>query len=223
MDFETIKAWLTQWTEKQTRNCRIKGVVGVALGPIALLAAFSLVYWLLRLFTHNRTYDLGDSTPCFWISLAVLPLLFAGNRLVPRRNLMEERMEDGVDPSFAGRYVARQEVMFYLLIWILFTGPRLFDWAFRSFREISVWKKMDTHSCAAVLWLLLTRPRKVPFEEIQRELDWLDLDGTLEQLKQIPDVLFLKSPPPGLSLTQELREQVKKDLPGMRPLPVKAA
>lgn len=218
MDFETVKSWLAQWTEKQAKNCRLKGIAGVILGPIALLVALLLVYCLARLFTHDASNNPGSSSKGIWIALAVLPLMFIGNRLVPRRNLMEERMSGELD-----HYAARRLALPYLFMWILFTGPRLFDWAFSSFRKIKSWKEMDTHSCGAVLWLLLTRPRKVPYEDIKQQLDWLDLDATLEQLKQIPGILLLNTPPPGLSLTQEFRDEVRKDLTGTSPAPAEAA
>lgn len=212
MDFDTIKSWLAGWTEKQIKICRIKGIVGVTLGPIALAVALLLVYWLTRLFTHDAYDNLGSSTTAMWITLAVLPCLFIGNRLVPRRNLMEERMEEGPDYSFAGYRTARREAVLYFFMWILFTGPRLFDWAIASFRQINTWKNMDTHSCAAVLWLLLSRPKKVPYDDIQRQLEWLNMDTVLPELRQIPGILFLQAPPPGLSLTQDLRDLVRNDL-----------
>jgi hypothetical protein len=214
MDFETIKSWLAQWSEKQAKTCRLKGIAGVILGPIALAVASVLVYAIALASTHDRSYNSGNSTAAFWITIAVLPLMFIGNRLVPRRDLMDERMSEGPEDSFVGRYVARRVALLYFFMWILFTGPRLFDWAFRSFREVKSWKEMDTHSCAAVLWLLLTRQRKVPYEDIRQQLDWLDLDTTAEQLKLIPGILFLQTPPPGLSLTQEFRDEVRKDLLG---------
>lgn len=207
MDFETVKSWLAQWTEKQAKNCRLKGIAGAILGPIALAVALLLVYCLARLLTHDASNHLGSSTTGIWTTLAVLPLMFIGSRVVPRRNLMEERMSGELGYS-AGRRVA----LLNFFMWILFAGPRLFDWAFNSFRDIKTWKEMDTHSCAAVLWLLLTRPRKVPYEDIRQQLDWLDLDATLEQLKLIPGILFLKTPPPGISLTEEFRDLVRTDL-----------
>jgi hypothetical protein len=222
MDFETIKSWLTKWTEKQAKNCRLKGIAGVILGPIALAVALVLVYSMARVLTHDRSYNSRSSTKCLWITLAVLPLMFIGNRLVPRRDLMDERMSEGPEDSFLGHYAARRVALLYFFMWILFTGPRLFDWAFRSFRQIKSWKAMDTHSCAAVLWLLLSRQRKVPYEDIRQQLDWLDLDTTLEQLKLIPGILFLQTPPPGLSLTQEFRDDVRKDLVGAIPAATEA-
>ncbi len=222
MDFETIKSWFAQWSEKQIKACRLKGIAGLILGPIALIVALGLVYCLARLFTHDRSYNPGNPTTCLWITLAVLPLMFIGNRVVPRRNLMEERMSEGPG-DFLGRYAARRVALLYFFMWILFAGPRLFDWALHSFREIKTWKEMDTHSCAAVLWLLLTRPRKVPYEDIRQQLDWLDLDTTIEQLKQIPGILFLQTPPPGLSLTQEFRDEVRKDLLGAQAASAAAA
>src|SRR5689334_1215505 len=126
MDFETVKSWLVQWTEKQAKNCRLKGIAGVVLGPIALAVASVLVYAMARVFTHDRSYNPGNSTKCIWITLAVLPLMFIGNRIVPRRDLMDERMSEGPEDSFLGRYAARRMTLVYFFMWILFTGPRLF-------------------------------------------------------------------------------------------------
>ena len=94
-------------------------------------------------------------------------------------------------------------------LWVIFTGPRLIDWVIFSFGEISRLKKQDSHSCAAVLWLLLLKGKKVPYPDIQREFDWIDLEATLSQLSWITGLLHLKSPPPGLSLTEDLRVAIR--------------
>ena len=121
-------------------------------------------------------------------------------------------MEQGVSVAYAHSTANRGVVLAHVFLWILFTGPRLLDWAIHSFRESARWKQTDTHSCAAVIWMVATRPRKVSFEDIRRELDWLDLEATLPQLKRIPGVLFLKGPPPGVGLTQEFRSAMRSDL-----------
>ena len=213
MDFEAIKMWLTQWVHRQARNCRVQGVFGLMLGPVALVIVLTGIYWLLRLFTQDSSGHLGDPTKCLWIALAIVPCQFIGNRLVPRRDLMEERMCEGPEDSLAGDYLARREVVFLFSLWILFTGPRLFDWAFGSFREMRRIKQMDTHGCAAVLWILIRQGRKVSFDDIQRELDWLNLEFALDELTQIPGVVILKNPPPGLSLTQDLRDTIRSRKP----------
>ena len=212
MDFEAVKAWLTRWMNRQANAYRLKGILGMALAPAALAAALTLVYWLLRLFTHDVANNLGDPRKCLWITLAVLPCLFIGNRLAPRRNLMEERMSAGPETSLGEHYANRSQVTVLFFLWIVFTGPRLFDWAVDSFRESKRLQQMDLHSCAAVLWKLIFTPRKVPFDELQRDLEWLNLEAVLPEMKRIPGVLILQAPPAGLSLTPDLRNLIRSDL-----------
>ncbi len=212
MNFEIVKSWFGEWVEKRIRSCRTKGILGLILSPIALVVALLLVYGLTRLFTHDARNNPGSSRTGLWVALAALPLLFIFNRLVPRRNLMDERMSDGPPDSLVGRYLDRRLMVLYFFMWILFTGPRLIDWALDSFKEIKAWRSVDTHSCAAVLWMLLSRPRKVPYEDIQRELNWVNLDVTLPDLARIPGILFLTAPPPGLSLTQDFRDEAREGL-----------
>ena len=214
MNFENVKSWFDQWVEKRIGSCRVRAAAGFILTPIALAVALCLVYWMTRLLTQDRAHNLGSSRTAWWVILVLFPLLFVGNRLVPRRNLMEERMSEGTPGMFG-----RQRTLLYFFMWILFTGPRCLDWALDAIREIKAWRSVDTHSCAAVLWLLLSRPRKVPYEDIQRELDWLNLDVTIPELARIPGILFLKGPPPGLSLTQELRDEARDGLAQLAAVP----
>jgi len=122
---------------------------------------------------------------------------------------MEERMDgDAVDRAMSQFATGRAEVVLHLAMWILFTGPRLVDWAVASSREGRRWEQQDNHSCAAVLWLLASRLKKVPYDEIQREIPWLNLDDVMPELARIPGVLKLKAPPPGLGLTDDLRTAI---------------
>jgi hypothetical protein len=210
MDFELIKGWLTRWTNREANSYRLKGFLGFALAPVALVVALTLIYLLLLLLAH-RSRDPGIAVKCLWITLAILPCLFIGNRLAPRRNLMEERMSAGSD-DVLGNFVARREVLPLLFLWIVFTGPRLFDWAAASFRESKRLKQMDIHSCAAVIWMLVSAGRKVSFEDIQRDLEWVNMEAVFPELKQISGVLILYAPPPGLTLTPELRNSILDDL-----------
>lgn len=209
MDFEGVKTWLTGQAEKRAKTCRLKAVLGFVLAPVAVAFGTRCVYGLARLFLQNPNYSVADPNTCLWISLAAIPLMFIGNWVTPRRDLMEERMSgDDVDLAMARYGGGRGVVMLYLFLWILFTGPRLVDWARASLRERRKWQQLDTHSCAAVLWLLASRLKKVPYEDIQREIPWLNLDETMLELSSVPGVLRLKAPPPGLALTDDLRKAV---------------
>ena len=95
--------------------------------------------------------------------------------------------------------------------WVLFTGPRLLSWSIESFRKARATGQQDTHSCAALLWLLASRPSRVPFEEIPVVLEWLNLETTLPEVQNIPGVIYLAGPPAGLTLSTDLRGAIKND------------
>jgi hypothetical protein len=208
MDFEGVKTWLGAQARKRAEVCGLKAVTGFVLAPIALWFATTCIYWeLWTLFSRHGNPSPADLKMCFWITMAAIPLMFFGNRFVPRRSLMEERMEDdAAGLAMAREMTGRWEVLLHLILWILFTGPRLVDWGMASLRERRQWQTFDTHSCGAVLWLLASRLKKVSYDEIQRELPWLNLDETGPQLMKIPGVLKLKTPPAGLGLTDDLRK-----------------
>jgi len=71
-----------------------------------------------------------DIRPVLLISLAIIPCLFIGNRLVPRRDLMEEQLSEVPDRSI------RRQVVPLFFLWILFTGPRLLDLSLPTFFEL---------------------------------------------------------------------------------------
>jgi len=208
MNFEAVKAWYTESVRRRVRNGRIAMVLGLVLMPVALAVAAGLVYALLHGFGRRREEPLS-STTCLWISLAIIPLMFIGNRCTPRRNLMDERMSEGPSDSFGGHYSRRGEVYFQFILWIMFAGPRLLDWALECFREARRLQQQDTHSCAAILWLMLTRGKKVPYEDLEREIPWLNVATALPEVRLIPGVVSLETQPAGLSMTQDLRENIR--------------
>ena len=212
MEFEGVKTWLTRQAQKQAKNLpRERSALGFVLSRrsrwrVAAKCVYVAVWWM---YTSHRYPRPGDDALCFWVSIGAIPLMFLGNRVVPRRNLMEERMEEGdVGLAIARLEYGRAEVLLSLVLWVLFTGPRLVDWAMASVRESRRWQQLDTHSCAAVLWLLASRLKKVPYDEIQREIPWLDLNAAMPGVTQVPGVLKLKAPPPGLGLTDDLRKAI---------------
>ncbi len=57
----------------------------------------------------------------------------------------------------------------------------------------------------------MSRPGKVSFDEIRQKLDWLDLEAVLPEIRRLEGVVFLKTVPAGLSLTPDLREQIRSE------------
>ena len=210
MDFEAVKAWLIRQTDRQIRVRWLLALLGIVLTPVALADGSLLIFVLVRAFGRDST-DPGMDARCFWIALGAVPVMFIINRLTRRPDEPEKYYHEAAveDDSLVGSYVHRRKVQLRFFLWVIFTGPRLVDWVIFSFREISRLKKQDSHSCAAVLWLLLLKGKKVPYPEIQCEFDWLDLETTLSQLSWITGLLHLKNPPPGLSLTEDLRVAIR--------------
>jgi len=176
--------------------------------PVALVVTGTLIYGLTFLFTHQRGEPVNH-TIC-WTAVNVgIPLLFLVNRFTRPKN--SGALLDEPNDSFDGGYRSRQKVKVLFILWILFTGPRLLDWALSSIREIERLKQRDTHSSAAVLWTLLSSPKKVPFEQIQLELPWLEMDRVIPEVRQLEGVVYLPTAPAGLSLTEDLRKAIRSN------------
>jgi len=171
-----------------------------------------VVFVIAHAFTRD-SQDPQIDTKCLWFTLVFIPLLFVVNRFMPRKE-KEVYYHEEPDTSLAGSYLSRQKVKISILLWLLFTGPRLVDWVIYSFRRISHLKRQDTHSCAAVLWLLLVKGKRVQFTDIQIELDWVDVEKTMAELAWMDGLLFIKTGPPAASLSDDFRTEIRRDLIG---------
>jgi len=211
MDFESVKAWLARQTGREIRIRWLLACLGILLTPFALIVGIFLLFAFARMISKDWN-DPNIDVKCIWVALGIMVLLFVVNRFMPREkeNYYDHDEPDG---SLIGDYTHRKKVQARFLLWILFTGPRLVDWVIFSFRRIYRLKKQDTHSCAALLWLLLLKGRRTPYPDIIRELDWLDLEGTLPQVAWIPGVLCFQTQPPAVTLTDDLRTAIRQGSP----------
>jgi hypothetical protein len=207
MDFDYIKNWLTHYNQSIASRSRMCGILGLVLFPIGLAAGVALVFALACLFTAKQSGnpDVGKS---IWVALGCIPLMFIGNYLTPRP---EKKLgwDHGIDGGIGGRVVGRYKALFGVMSWILFTGPRLLNWSIKSFQAAKETGQQDVHSCAAVLWVLMSRPNRVPLDEIPAALEWLNFDATLPEVQKVPGVLFLQGPPAGLTLSTDLRNAIR--------------
>jgi hypothetical protein len=203
MEFEAVKAWLEKATRQRIRRDRMRGCLGMAAAPVAIVAAVGLVAvvaWLFSNFGH-RAGPHGFHLAYLLVGLAAVPLMFIGNWFFPRESLVDKWAAEGV--PIAGR---RQQAILQGFLWVMCAGPRLFNWAQEGFQEAKELQGQDTHSCAAVLWVLISSPKKVPFADFPAKVPWLNLEAVTPDLRRIPGVLFLRAAPEGLSITQELRD-----------------
>jgi hypothetical protein len=208
MDFEAIKAWLARQTNKQIQIRWLCALLGIVLTPVGLAIGVVLIFAIARL-SARHSANPGIDAKCAWIALCSLPVLFIINFFTPRNTGPEKYYHDDPDTSLVGGYVTRRKVQARVFLWLLFTGPRLVDWVISSFRRIYRLKKQDTHGCAAVLWLLMVKGKRVAYTDIQRELDWLDVEATAPQLAWIPGVFYIRTGPPAVSLSEDLRTAIR--------------
>jgi len=209
MDFQTLEIWLAGQSHKKAKACQRQGVIGSVLCPIVLLLTWGMIFGILELFSRRHDWE-GNTILLLVASFMVLPLLFLGNWLISLGKLYEEHFIEGSFSGPAGRYSVGGRLAILLLIaWILFTGPQIFQWARKGFREARKWREQDTHGCAAVIWVLATRHKRVPIEEVERELPWVNLDVLFPQLMRIPGFLHLPGPPEGFGLNDTIRAAIR--------------
>ncbi len=208
MDFDYIKGWLDRYNTSVASRSRLCGILALVLFPIGLSAGVALVFVLAALLATKYTGH-TEVKKCVWIALCFIPVMFVGNYLTPRpqKQLGWDHGIDGITDRAIGRYKA----IVGTICWILFTGPRLLNWSIDSFRRARTTQEQDTHSCAAALWVLMSRPNRVPLDEFSGVLDWINIEATVPDLQKIPGVLYLQGPPAGLSLTSDLRSAIRND------------
>lgn len=212
MDFESVKTWLTNYNNKQIGRRWMLAWLGFILLPIATMVGGLLIYGFLWLILHQSERNApGFDTTCLWITLAIVLVAFIATLFFQKQKEPETFYHEDaqVEDSLVGHYVNRRKVQAKFFLWIILTGPRLLGWSISSLNEISRLKKQDVHSCAAVMWLSIVKRGKVPYDDLPKELDWLEVEPTLLQLKHIPGILFLKTPPAGISLSDDLRKAIR--------------
>ena len=79
-----------------------------------------------------------------------------------------------------------------------------------AIHNVRRWKRLgmfDLESCGAILSHLLEKKHRVALTEIAAAFLDRDLERLFPQLAEVSGVLFLKSNPPGLSLSTDLRRE----------------
>ncbi|NBV25108.1 MAG: hypothetical protein EBS05_24710 [Proteobacteria bacterium] len=90
---------------------------------------------------------------------------------------------------------------------VLYSGPRIFLAGWAAVGRARGWRRMDFPRNARVLFELHTYTSRVAVSDLARALPDVDVPVALEELRLLRGVMVLESPPPGASLTSELRRQ----------------
>jgi len=225
MSFEEVRERVVTMLGRLAWQYRATALLGWIAAVFVLVLTFGLTYITILFPTFIWGVRLRSRTIC-WLSLGFVALLFLCYRRARQPALEEmeftESEEQGLAWMGAGAHVspfagllgmamAPRAVgsMARLVADVLFTGPRLVAASFAAFRQAGRLKLLDVDGIASVLTVLLAYPGRVAFDDLVARIEGLDAERVFPQMKAIPGVVFLQSPPPGLSLTPDLRAQLR--------------
>lgn len=217
---------VTEWLRKRARRQAMLNLLGgilILLGGAVVLALTWLLTYVVSLFALGGWVGFTS-----WIHTILawtfLPLLFWGNARTSREYLSQYSVTVGT--SF-------QRVVNFHLIGVgmvsninplapdtihtgvkiitdwLYAGPRLVVGGFGMLLKAKRIRQLDPKSCGAVLGVLFAAPGKLSFQEIVDRTGSIDPTRVFPQLHEIDGVLFLQAEPAGLTLSQELRAEMR--------------
>lgn len=175
------------------------GLAAVLMGSVAQLA--EAVGALL-----GRNLEL-ELRPALFTGLTagVVLLLFAGNSRSDREAFLTPGELDWRDSLNVFRVL---QSIAGVCAELLYAGPRLWMAGTAAAGRGLGWCRMDFPRAGRVLFELHCHGGRVPLPELTRALPEVDVPAALSELRLLRGVLVLKSSPPGVSLTGELRRQL---------------
>ncbi len=231
VETELIPSWLRRKTRAEAWASLVGGLVFLALAGLVLsfvagLASATFISFLrfLRSSGAAPAWTSGQVQAAriagFLFSLLVLLVLFwTHSRTVrQRRSRLAPTPED--DVSTVPTMPERPDLARELLQEAIFAGPRLtltaLDWIQKSRRLLA----LDVVMAGRVLGLLARHRSRLSFREIGEAIPELEDREAFTPLQDIVGIVFLNSEPAGLSLTQDLRAELR-DVLGepVRPMP----
>jgi hypothetical protein len=216
----SLVSWLAE--KRQTAS------LSMALGSLGLLAASGvtllITYWILYVVMAFFSMTvLTDFAVGQWAPLVGIVVLFVLQVIVRQRDLEDYKFEGGSRQTMA--LVAARATGFGMLalaagpqtaisfgklcLSILLIGPALFFGGLRLAARAWRLSKLDVERCAPILATLYSDDRKFPFQELMDRHRAEAPERALPQLADLGGVLFRTSDPPGLSLSAELREEIR--------------
>ena len=223
MNVSFVESWLARKVARESASSLL-GSAGLFLASALLLfITFWIVYgflWFIGFqFRHWFTIPHAVRVSA---GLLALVLLFIGNARTDREYLSEYSLTPGTTSDeivvfhlptvgmvsnlnpLAPDYTRNAVKM---IVDISFSGPRLAVAALRAARKAKRLKRMDMPHAAEVMAVLLSARGKVSFSELLPQIGKHDPAQVFVPLHEIEGVVFLPSPPQGMSLTQDLRAE----------------
>ncbi|CAG0927649.1 hypothetical protein PLCT1_00443 [Planctomycetaceae bacterium] len=146
------------------------------------------------------------------LALVFLTYPFVTPKPLPFLGRLRNNQEQ--DPARSCRPFAVHEYFAdgYIAMGAVYWAPLFFHMAFEEFRKAFAIRMLDRRSVLASMRLLAERDSRVMWYEFERALPSLPLEALQRQLSLVEGVVFLKNEPPGATLTDSLREEIRAAL-----------
>lgn len=219
-----VQAWLQKKLAREARENLILAFV-LLVGAGAVLAFTFAGLYTFSFFVFWRVFR-SHLAVLWWLTFGGVVLLFIANKFSNREELTGlevESMDGGPVRTFYLPHVglvsnlnpfsptnARTGVK--IISDLLLTGPRLVNAAWHTFQRSRRLQRMDVAMLSDIFVLLISVGKRVSLAEILPRLGHCDPTLMFQQLREIEGVVFLNTPPAGISLTAELREEIFEEL-----------
>lgn len=208
--------WLRRRARRERRRERWLALGGgLAGGALLLPAGGGLAAVLMAGAMHlaesasavlGRNLELEFNPPLFaLLVVGVILLLFAGNSRSDHEAFLAPGELDWRDSLNVFRVLRAVAGVFAE---VLYAGPRLLLAGLAAGRRARGWRRMNFERGARVLFELHCHAGRAPLRELAKALPDVDLPEALAELRLLRGVMLLESPPPGVSLSSELRRQL---------------
>jgi DNA-directed RNA polymerase subunit RPC12/RpoP len=210
-----VKSLVEKWLQRQLAaevfgNLAVGGLMALLSLPLMIINVV-LIWFVVRLVFGGHPLEemVGNSRFSWDISTVVAGILFLvwSALYVAWHEWREWRKHNNPAPHDDNPPIWDTGLV---VLQILFAAPGAIYSALSFFNHARTWVLLDVKGCSQVLGRLLSHPRRVALDELKREFPELDWDKLLRQMHLIPGVVFLTSPPAGLSLTGEFRQTLLK-------------
>lgn len=215
-----VVRWVQQYVRRETILCRAGAAFLLLFGLFALFLTYWFWFGIVTIFMAG----IGPKSWMLRFAIAgvLTALLFVAERMSNHDEL--ERLEVESDSGTrVAVYVARVSGYGYLspafsaasahaavkvASIILLIAPRSLMTAVRLLQRSFRMSKMDVDGCARVLTELCEASGKVTFHDLSKSVRGVNWDQLLPLMRDILGVVFLFTPPPGLTIADHLRDEI---------------
>lgn len=219
MSDERVQIWLEKKLAREARQHVVLALI-LLVGATAVLAVTFAGAYTMSFFVFWRLFRFQVGV-CFWFAAAVIVLLLIVNAFTDHEKLTEYEVETldggpvqtfylpqvGIVSNLNPFSAANAQAQVKILADLVLTGPRLVTAAWQTFKRSGRLRHMDVPVLAFVFTRLLSAGKRVSLAEILPQLGHCDPSLVFQQLHEIEGVVFLNSPPPGISLTADIRAE----------------